>query len=163
MGSRLLILRLNLMVTRTGDNLSITGWWCLVCIAASLTGISLYWSGCRTSTRLVRVVVVVVVVRGPVSLLVNWLGRWLRSWLLVVLASDALSLHPASFMHNHIACYAATFGVLWDSLVVVALLGELRDDVPGVDKAGNVAQRTEKNVDETIRRTYSALHPNYDK
>jgi hypothetical protein len=144
------------MVTRTGDNLSITRRWCLVRVTASLAAITMYGSGCRASTRLVRVVV-----RGTVSLLMNWLGRWLRSWLLVVLASHALSLYLASVMYKDIACHTSTLTVLWNGLVVVALLRELGDDVPRVDKPGNVTEHAEKNVDETVCRAYSALYPDY--
>jgi hypothetical protein len=145
MGNSLLILRLNLMITRTSDYLSITRWWCLVRVTAALPAIMMYGSGCRASIRLVCAVV-----RGTVSLLVNWLGRRLRSWLLVVLASDLLSLYPASIMHENIAGYTSTFTVLWDGFVVVALLGKLRNDIPRVDKAGNETQRAEEDVDETV-------------
>lgn len=115
-------------------------------ITAAFPAITMYRSGCRASTRLVRVVIC-----GTVSLLVNRLGGWLRSGLLVVLASNLLSLYPAAIIHNDIPSYTSTFAVLWDGLVVITLLGILGDDVPRMNKAGNVAQRAQENVDETVR------------
>jgi hypothetical protein len=55
---------------------------------------------------------------------------------------------------------AAALPVLREGLVVVAVvLGELGDDVPGVDEARDVAEDAEEDVDEGVTAAEAAFDP----
>lgn len=56
-------------------------------------------------------------------------------------------------------CDAATAVLVGDSLVLVGRLGELCDDVPGVEEAGDEAEDAEEDVDEGVGATDAALDP----
>lgn len=60
------------------------------------------------------------------------------------------------------AAIAAALGVVVrDRVVVVVLVGELGDDVPGVDEAGDVAQEQEEDVDDGVGAAEAALDPDW--
>jgi len=54
---------------------------------------------------------------------------------------------------------AAALAVLGDGFVLVVRVGELGDDVPCVDEAGDVAKEAEEDVDEGVCGAEAALHP----
>lgn len=56
-------------------------------------------------------------------------------------------------------CDTAASVLVGDSLVLISRLGELCDDVPGVEKAGDEAEDAEENVDEGVGATDAALDP----
>lgn len=56
-------------------------------------------------------------------------------------------------------CDTTTAVLVGDSLVLVRWLGELCDDVPGVEKAGDEAEDAEEDVDEGVGATDAALDP----
>lgn len=71
-------------------------------------------------------------------------------WLLAVRAMGRLDID---------VCDSATFAIAWDGLVLVRWLGELGDDVPGVEKAGDEAEEAEEDVDEGVGAAEAALDP----
>ena len=56
-------------------------------------------------------------------------------------------------------CDAATFAVLRQRFVLVRRFGELGDDVPRVDEAGQKAENTEQDVDDGVSAADTALDP----
>lgn len=54
---------------------------------------------------------------------------------------------------------AAALAVLRQGLVLVGRLGQLGDDVPGVQDAGDVAEAAEEDVDEGVGAADAALDP----
>ncbi|KAI9152168.1 hypothetical protein HJFPF1_09393 [Paramyrothecium foliicola] len=56
---------------------------------------------------------------------------------------------------------AATLLVLRQRLVLVGRFGVLRDDVPGVQEAGNITEDGEEDVDERVGAADTALDPDY--
>lgn len=54
---------------------------------------------------------------------------------------------------------AVTLTILWQGLVLVGRLRIFGDDVPCVDKAGNVCEAAEEDVNERIGAAETALYP----
>ena len=55
--------------------------------------------------------------------------------------------------------HASTLAVLRNGLVLVGRLGILRDDVPGVEKTGDVTEDAEEDVDEGVGAADAAFDP----
>jgi hypothetical protein len=55
------------------------------------------------------------------------------------------------------ACYSCVLGVLWQLFVVGNW--EFRDDVPGVQEAGDVAEHAEEDVDDGVGGADATLDP----
>ena len=56
-------------------------------------------------------------------------------------------------------CHTSALAILRDSLVLVRGLGELGDDVPGVEEAGDEAENAEEDVDDGVGGADAALDP----
>jgi len=56
-------------------------------------------------------------------------------------------------------CDSAAFAIVGDGLILVGGLGELGDDVPSMEKAGDEAEEAEENVDERVGAADATLDP----
>lgn len=90
---------------------------------------------------------------------VVWLLLLLLSLkLLLLLASAAATLVVLRRLHVHIR-HASALAILRQGLVLVRRLGVFRDDVPRVEKAGEVAENAEEDVDEGVGAAETDLDP----
>jgi hypothetical protein len=78
--------------------------------------------------------------------------RVLGLWWLAVRAMGRLDVN---------VCDSAAFAIVGDGLILVGGLGELGDDVPSMEKAGDEAEEAEKNVDERVGAADATLDPDY--
>lgn len=78
--------------------------------------------------------------------------RVLGLWLLAVSAVRRLHVD---------VCDAAALAIVGDDLILVGGLGELGDDVPGVQQAGDEAEHAEEDVDERVGAADAAFDPDW--
>jgi len=71
-------------------------------------------------------------------------------WLLAVRTMGRLDID---------VCDSASLAIARDSLILVRGLGELGDDVPGVEKTGDKAKHAEENVDKGVGAADATLDP----
>ena len=66
-------------------------------------------------------------------------------------------------MVDIVVCDSPVFALIlgYGFVLVVAGLRIQRDNVPGMDEAGNVAKDAEEDVDERVGRAYSTLDPDF--
>lgn len=78
--------------------------------------------------------------------------------LLLLLTSAAATLVVLRRLHVHIR-HASALAILRQGLILVRRLGVFRDDVPRVEKAGEVAENAEEDVDEGVGAAETDLDP----
>lgn len=89
---------------------------------------------------------------------VVWLRLLLSLKLLLLASAAAVVVLVLRRLHVHIR-HASALAVLRQGLVLVRRLGVFRDDVPRVEKAGEVAEDAEEDVDEGIGAAETDLDP----
>lgn len=89
---------------------------------------------------------------------VVWLLLLLSLKLLLLLASAAATLVVLRRLHVHIR-HPSALAILRQGLILVRRLGVFRDDVPRVEKAGEVAEDAEEDVDEGVGAAETDLDP----
>ena len=116
------------------------------------TAASLHWpSGWRS-----------VVVPCPIRSLIDWWCHHSSRTITSIAGPGGILWHsplrPVGTLNNHI-CDSVGLGVLWDGVVVG--VWELRDNVPGVEQAGQETEHAEEDVYEGVGRADTALDPDY--